>query len=129
MNLARYFDKNTGTGILSTSNHGTGQANGAVYAKPHVMDDGRVAFIMRDRLSHRNLKDNPRAHYLFVENGGKSSGVRLHLEMIEESSDDEHINLYSRRGKRAGDDEKRFLVTFEIVKALKLLGDEEILID
>ena len=128
MNLARYFDKNTGTGIFSTSDDITGQANGAIYAKPHVMDDGRVAFIMRDRLSHRNLKNNPRAHYLFVENGGKSHGVRLHLEMIEESSDDALVDLYSRRSKRDGDDEQRFFVTFEIVKALKLLGDQEILI-
>jgi hypothetical protein len=125
MNLDEYFKTHDGTGILSTAD-GTGKVNGAVYAKPHILVNRRVAFIMSDRLSHHNLGTNPRAHYLFVENGGKSKGVRLHLDLVEESSDKAVIEKYSRRPRQGEDDEKRFLVTFEIVKARKLLGDEEI---
>ena len=31
------------------------------------MDDGTLAFIMRDRLTHQNITENPHAAYLFVE--------------------------------------------------------------
>jgi hypothetical protein len=33
------------------------------------MDDDTVAFIMAERLSHENLKKNPHAVYLFMEDG------------------------------------------------------------
>lgn len=128
MNLDAYFKSHDGIGIFSTAD-GTGKANGAVYAKPHIMDSRRVAFIMRDRLSHRNLGTTPRAHYLFVENGTKSKGIRLHLEVVEKSSDKAIIERYSRRTRQGDDGEKRFFVTFEIVKARKLLGDEEITLE
>jgi hypothetical protein len=126
MDLKKYFDDNSGVGIFSSSDGKTGQPNAAVYAKPHVMENGQVSFIMRDRLSHSNIRSNPRAHYLFVESGTKSEGLRLHLTMIEESSDEALIEKHARRGKRYGDDETRFLVTFEVIKALQLVGDEEI---
>ncbi|MCP4118452.1 MAG: hypothetical protein GY737_24255 [Desulfobacteraceae bacterium] len=27
-----------------------------IYSRPHVMEDGSIAFIMRDRLSHKKLE-------------------------------------------------------------------------
>jgi hypothetical protein len=125
MNLAAYFSSTEGTGVFSTADS-SGRTNGAVYAKPHVLENGHVAFIMRDRLSHHNLQSNPKAHYLFVENGGKSRGIRLHLQLVEETDDAATVERYSRRGVSPGDDERRFFVTFSILKALQLLGDREI---
>ena len=50
MNLKTYFDETKGLGVLSTAD-GKGRVNAAVYARPHMMEDGGLAFIMRDRLS------------------------------------------------------------------------------
>jgi hypothetical protein len=128
MDLAEYFDSINGTGIFSSADS-SGRTNGAIYAKPHVLKNGQIGFIMRDRLSHHNLQSNPRAHYLFVENGGKSHGIRLHLQMVEETDDAAIVERYSRRSVASGDGEQRFFVTFTILKALQLLGDKEISLD
>ncbi len=49
MNLKTYFDETKGLGVLSTAD-GKGRVNAAVYARPHMMEDGGLAFIMRDHL-------------------------------------------------------------------------------
>ncbi|WP_028580169.1 pyridoxamine 5'-phosphate oxidase family protein [Desulfogranum japonicum] len=126
MNLHTYFSDQTGLGVLSTTN-ARGEVNGAVYATPHVTGPDTIAFIMRDRLTRANLKENARAHYLFVENGQGFAGVRLHLTMIEEVQDDELIDSLSRRKLRtAKADGERFLVSFKVDKALELIGGDEI---
>ncbi|WP_291316787.1 pyridoxamine 5'-phosphate oxidase family protein, partial [Desulfuromonas sp.] len=66
--MKAYFETSSGKGVLSTAD-GEGRVDAAIYAKPHVMDDGTLAFIMRDRLTHKNLTENPYAAYLFVEDG------------------------------------------------------------
>ena len=48
MNLRTYFEDTKGLGVLSTAD-GEGRVNAAVYARPHVMDDGSLAFIMRHK--------------------------------------------------------------------------------
>ena len=58
MKLGDYFDKVKGLGVLSTADS-SGKVNSAVYARPHVVDEQTVAFIMADRLSHANLQSNP----------------------------------------------------------------------
>ena len=68
MTNKEYFSSTSGKGVLSTSDS-SGNVDSAVYAKPHFMDDGSLAFIMRDRLTHANLTSNPKAVYLFIEDG------------------------------------------------------------
>jgi hypothetical protein len=58
MTLDDYFETTTGTGILSTADK-AGRVDAAIYSRPHFLDGGRLAFIMRDRLSHSNLLSNP----------------------------------------------------------------------
>ena len=73
MELKDYFETTRGTGVLSTAD-GEGRVDAAVYARPHFMEDGSLAFIMRDRLTHSNLQTNPYAAYLFLEQGpGKAT--------------------------------------------------------
>ena|GEM_PF-3646200 len=60
MGLEEYFEGNKGFGVLATAG-GDGTVDVAVYARPHVVDEETVAFIMADRLSHRNLQSNPHA--------------------------------------------------------------------
>ena len=70
MTLIDYFDKTTGMGVLATSD-AQGMVNAAVYGRPHFIDEENIAFIMAERLSHKNLQSNPHAVYLFKESGEK----------------------------------------------------------
>ena len=78
MNLTEYFDNAEGTGVLATAD-GDGNVDLAVYGKPHMMDEETAAFIMSDRLSHKNVTSNPNAAYLFMEKGPGYKGKRLYL--------------------------------------------------
>ena len=125
MKLRDYFSEKSGVGVISTSNE-EGEVNSAIYAKPHVLDDG-IAFIMRDRLTHANLQKNGKANYLFIEHEPGYKGVRLSLTKIKESNDKELIKSLSRRD--SADDsgyEERFLVSFTVNKILPLVGGDEI---
>jgi hypothetical protein len=122
MDYKRYFDDHKGLGILSTAN-GDGIVNSAVYARPYVQDDGQLAFVMRDRLSHHNLLSNPHAAYLFREEGAGYKGVRFHLTKTGEESGTELVGELCRRCKISGDPEAmRFVVTFRIDEAFALIG-------
>ena len=54
MKLIEYFDRKRGLGVLSTAD-GDGKVDAYIYARPYFIEDGTLAFIMRDRLSHHNL--------------------------------------------------------------------------
>ena len=126
MKLRDYFSGKTGVGVISTSND-SGEVNSAIYAKPHVLDDGSVSFIMRDRLTHANLQTNPQANYLFIEHEHGFKGVRLSLTKKDELHDKELINSLSRRtAANDSDNEERFLVSFTVNKVLTLIGGDEI---
>ena len=98
MSLKEYFDDNTGIGIISTAD-AEGKVNSAVYSRPHFMEDGTVAFIMRDRLTHANLVANPYASYLFVEDGKGFKGKRLYLKKVREEKDSDLLYALKRRSK------------------------------
>ena len=124
MHLKEYFEQNRGIGVLSTADS-NGKVDAAIYARPHLMEDGTLAFIMRDRLTHSNLQENPSAAYLFIEQGGGYKGVRLFLKKVKENKDEELIKQLTRRCLSPEEDEARgpkFLVYFEIEKVLDLIG-------
>ncbi|HDP81345.1 MAG TPA: pyridoxamine 5'-phosphate oxidase family protein [Spirochaetes bacterium] len=122
--LKNYFEQSRGTGVLATAD-GKGNVNGALYARPHFMDDGTVAFIMNDRLTHANIQENPAAAYVFIEEGSRSEGKRLYLRKAREEENPELIQSLARRSYPAGEpghSKKKFLVYFTVTKALPLLG-------
>ena len=123
MDLKSYFAETKGLGILSTANY-DGQLDAAVYSRPHVMEDGTVAFIMRNRLTHYNLQTNPHAAYLFKEEGSGYRGKRLFLTMINEET--ESRRLYELRRKSYPPEKERreskHLVIFSVDKTLPLIG-------
>jgi len=124
MELKEYFENSKGHGVLATAD-AQGAVNQAIFARPHVMEDGSVAFIMPHRLTHTNLETNPQAAYLFKEDGPGWKGKRLYLTKIREEQDTEL--LYSLR-RRTYPEEKekaegsRFLVFFQVNKVLPLIG-------
>jgi hypothetical protein len=123
MNLADYFDKVKGTGVLGTADS-EGKVDLALYARPHVIDDQTMAFIMRDHLSHANVVANPRAAYLFVEQGEGRKGLRLYLTRTAEEDDPKKVEAMRRRGRRDEDtaETRAFLVYFRVDEVRPLVG-------
>ena len=122
MTLDEYFDHNKGIGVLSTADR-DGKVDAAIYARPHFMEDGTLAFIMRDRLSHHNLQSNPHATYLFKEDGTGYKGKRLFLTRVREEQNTKLLESLRRRKSTYGNGEDRFLVYFNLDKELPLVGD------
>ena len=96
MALQQYFEEKNGLGVLSTADE-KGVVNTAVYARPHVLEDDTVAFVMANRLSHANLAANPHASYLFKEEGHGYRGKRLSLTKIKEEHDTALLHSLRRR--------------------------------
>ena len=119
MKLREYFQDTKGIGVLATAD-AHGKVNVAIYSRPHFLgdDDGQVAFIMNDRLSHDNVDSNPHAAYLFIEETGGYVGKRLFLAKTREETDPDKIQSIRRRNLPSDCDEedakKRFLVHFRI---------------
>ncbi len=131
MNLQQYFTDKEGIGILSTADS-SGKVNAAVYSRPHLLDDGYITFIMRNRRTKSNLDSNPHAHYLFMEKKNGYSGVRIQLEKVKEVQDAELIEQLSHRKKKScstGENCTRFLVSFKITQIIELVGDKEITLE
>jgi hypothetical protein len=122
MKLEEYFDIKKGVGVLSTADS-EGKVDAAIYARPHFMEDGSLAFIMRDRLSHHNLQSNPHAAYLFKEEGSGYKGKRLFLTRVREEQNTELLESLKRRKSAYGNGEDRFIVFFKLDKTLPLVGD------
>ena len=122
MSLREYFDTTKGVGVLSTADS-DGNVDSAIYARPHFFDDGTMAFIMRDRLSHHNLQSNPHATYLLKEDGSGYKGKRLFMSKLREEQNTEFLETLRRRKAVYGNGEDRFLVFFRLDKELPLVGD------
>ncbi|MBF0384315.1 MAG: pyridoxamine 5'-phosphate oxidase family protein [Candidatus Omnitrophica bacterium] len=124
MKLKDYFEGTKGISVLSTSDN-KGEVDSAIYSRPHVLDNGNIAFIMADKLSHSNLQKNPKACFLFKEDGPGYKGKRLYLLKISETQNKEEVDRLRRAHRCKNDDDEgkvRFLVTFSITKELPLVG-------
>jgi hypothetical protein len=122
MKLVEYFDHKKGMGVLSTADS-EGKVDAAIYARPHFMEDGTLAFIMRDRLSHHNLQSNLHATYLFKEEGSGYRGKRLFMTRVREEQNTGQLESLRRRKSAYGNGEDRFLVFFKLDNELPLVGD------
>jgi hypothetical protein len=128
MNLKSYFETHEGTGVLATCDPNT-TVNMALYVKPLVVNQTTVAFVMRQRLSHQNLKKLPRASYLFIEKGKSShdyNGIRLYLMVQREEINQTIIKEMHKKEPwiyPESDDSEKFLVFFSVTHIRPLVGD------
>ena len=124
MELNEYFENTKGTGIFATADR-DGRVDAAIYARPHIMEDGLLAFIMRDRTTHTNTQANPHAMFLFKEEGSGYKGKRLYLTKVREEENTELIKRLSRRNYPSDKNRKeaKFLVYFKVDKERPLIGD------
>jgi hypothetical protein len=128
MTLQEYFEGKRGRGVLATADS-SGRVGIAVYARPHFIDGKTIAFIMADRLAHKNLQSNLHAAYLFMESGAKYAGKRLYLTKLKEETDRELIEKIRRSKSYAPpkgyENRAKYLTYFKIDKILPLIGDKE----
>jgi hypothetical protein len=123
-NLQEYFEKTKGTGVLATADS-KGKVDAAIYSHPHFLEEGTLAFIMRDRLTHHNLQSNPSATFLFIEEGPGYKGKRLFLRKVREENNPELIRKIKRRKYTDENQEPMYLVYFAIDQELPLIGSQE----
>lgn len=131
MDLKKYFETAHGTGVIATADS-KGKVNTAIYSRPHVFDDGTIAFLMRKKLTHHNLQSNPYASFLFHESGPGYSGLRLHLKKIKEETDSPLIAKMTRGSLTPEEDKAKgpkYLVHFKVEKILPLIGSGEVAIE
>ena len=124
MSLSEYFEKVQGLGILATADS-DGLVDLALYAKPYVIDETTIAFVMQERLSHQNLKSNPHAAYMFVEKGSGYAGKRLYLTKIREETNTSVVEMFRKKQPvicAAGDDSNKYLVHFQVDDIYPLVG-------
>ena len=126
MSLSDYFETVQGRGILATADS-DGTVDLAIYAKPHVIDETTVAFVMRERLTHQNLKSNPHAAYMFMEQGDRYTGKRLYLTKIREETNTSLVEMLRRKQPEICslyDDSNKYLVHFQVDDVWPLVGDK-----
>ena len=119
--LQEYFQNTNGVGVLATADS-NGKVDAAIYSSPHFLEEGTLAFIMRDRLTHHNLQSNPSATFLFLEEGAGYKGKRLFLKKVREDNDSALISKIKRRKYTDDNEEPKFLVYFTLDKELPLIG-------
>lgn len=127
MKLKDYFEKSSGICILSSADR-TGKVTTAIYSAPRVLEDGSVCFIMRERLTYRNIIENPHAACMYIEHGGGYQGIRLFLTKVREDNDQELIARMTRRHLSSEEDRAKgpkHLVVFRVERILPLIGDSE----
>jgi hypothetical protein len=93
------------------------------------MENGTLAMIMRDRLSRKNLQDNPYAVFLFIEAAEGYRGVRVFLKKIGEDQNRELLERLTRRSLSPEEDASKgpkFMVYFRVEKVLQLVGGQEL---
>ena len=124
MSLSDYFKKVQGLGILATADS-DGLVDLALYAKPCVIDETTIAFVMQERRTHQNLKSNPHAAYMFIEQGEGYAGKRLYMSKIREETNTSVVEMFRKKQPEicaAGDDSNKYLVHFQVNDVRPLIG-------
>lgn len=125
MNLAEYFDKMKGMGVMATADS-TGNVNVAAISKPMLMDDETVAFVMAGHLTYRNLQSNPQAAYLFKEKDSYG-GKRLYMTKIREEEGGDLMETVRKKRYPIFTtkyvNESKYVVVFHLDRVLPLVAD------
>ena len=124
MKLKDYLESTDGISIFSTADS-DGKLTTAIYSKPRSMENNTIAFIMRERLTYHNIRNNPHAAYMFIENSPGYQGIRLFLTKIREDDDPEIIARMTRRNLTPDEDKAKgpkHLVVFRVDMILPLIG-------
>lgn len=124
--LRQYFKETKGSGVLVTSDS-QGKVDALVFPKPIIDENGYIVFISQDAVLSKNLKENPRALFVFTEYTKPNKGIRL--ELVKSHEDYETEIRYSLKHQEFSkkNSATRFLYFFKLENKLPLLerGQEE----
>lgn len=124
LDLKEYFMNTHGISVLATAD-AEGRVDAAIYSRPYMLDDDRLAFIMADRLTRKNLQSNPHAVLLFLESTETYAGTRLFLKKNKEGTGEEETDEgLKQKYEKACEEYKEdilYLVYFHIEKVVPLL--------
>jgi hypothetical protein len=81
---------------------------------------------MRPRLSYHNIRQNPKAVYMFIEKEPGYKGRRLYLEMSHVENNSEKVNRMRRKSHGGDDEPDAKLVYFKVMLTRPLVGEQGI---
>ena len=85
-----------GRGVIGTATK-AGVVNMAVYAVPHIVDNGTVAWGMTDGRTWDNVRENPNASYAYFAPGEGFRGARLTLSLSRTEDSGEMLEKIRER--------------------------------
>ncbi len=101
MDLKEYFEKTKGFGVLSTSDD-KGNLDSVVYPlRPFILKDNTLLLLMENKFYHTNLLSNPKAIFMFFEEGQRYKGKKLYLKKIKEE-EEVQAGYSMRKGATSG---------------------------
>jgi hypothetical protein len=92
--LMELFNRYPRIGALATANK-EGDVNVAVFGSPRMVDENTVVMGIGQNRSFRNLQRNPKAVFIVMEPGEKSSdwkGARVYLEVVDMDTEGAFFN-------------------------------------
>jgi hypothetical protein len=123
MKLVEHFQPG-GKGVMATAG-AQGTVNTAIYAMPHVTGENTLAWGMTERLTYRNLRENPSASYLYIAPGNRYEGVRLTLKLKEIRDSGKLLDTIRGRTRESSGEEAanalKYVAFFEVVEERPLV--------
>lgn len=140
-NLIEYFNKTPRLGILITSN-ADGQVDSAVFGSPQMIDEKTVIAASANNRTFSNLKENPHAMYMILEQcldspketnmnmePGSSvmdwKGIRVYMKLKEYATSGELLDMIrSQAANFVGEEGAKMIhaaLTFEVYEIRPLV--------
>lgn len=116
--LKKLFKKE-GTGIMGTSDK-KGWVNMAIYSPPIITGEGLLVFGATERLTYKNLSENPKAMFMYISDDISWNGARIRLSLVK----DEVSGAMLERLKAKFKDMGYFALASEIKHALYFKVEE-----
>jgi len=110
--LEKLFEKE-GIGIMGTCDE-EGWVNMAIYSPPIITSESLLVFAATERLTYKNLRENPRAMFMYVTNDINWDGARIRLCLVKDEVSGSMLERLKARFKEMG----YFALALEIKHAL-----------
>ncbi len=93
--------KKEGTGIMATADK-EGWVNMAIYSPPVVTPEDLLVFAATERLTYKNLKENPRAMFMYLTDEAGWGGARIRLYLTKDETSGAILEQLKERFERMG---------------------------
>lgn len=98
--LEKVFQKK-GIGIMGTADK-NGWVNMAIYTPPIITSDGLLVFAATQRLTYKNLTENPRAMFMYICSDKDWEGIRVKLSLVKDETSGPMLERLKKRFKDMG---------------------------